>query len=484
MPTRPEPVVTTTAGKVRGRWRDTPGGPSAAFLGIPYAEAPVGDLRFAAPRRRASWTGVRDAVAYGPTAQVEPLAAVTTIPEPSTPGDDLLNLNVFTPAPGEHSARLPVLVWIHGGGYMAGCQNSSWYDGDTFTADGVVVVSIGYRLGAEAWLHLDGAPDNRGALDWVAALTWVAENVDGFGGDPARVTIAGQSAGGGAVLDLLAMPSAAGLFARAMPISAALGEEDPATAHALTSRFTAVSGLPGTAVAARALSPRQMHDVTRALSTTPDGGLQIVCSPYADGVVIPRPVLDALAAGAGGHVPVMLGTTSHEFNLVGRDVPADIGDEALLAALTGAGVTPDTAAALVRDRQAAPGEILGQAVTDTTFRRLAVQAARARSGQAPTWLYEFAWGSRAASTAGLAFHCLDLPFWWDRLGGERVTDATGPRPPQDLASAMHAAMVRFVHGVDPGWAAFDGRTAMRWDEPARPDVNAYAQVIGLAPTTV
>ena len=133
------PLVQTAEGTVRGVWR----GASAAFLGIPFAEAPVGDLRFMAPVPRSRWTGVREAVEYGATAQRRPFGEVTAIPEPSIPGDDILTVNVFTPAPGDADAALPVLFWIHGGGYKAGSPASPWYDGFAFNRDGVVTVSVG-----------------------------------------------------------------------------------------------------------------------------------------------------------------------------------------------------------------------------------------------------------------------------------------------------------------------------------------------------
>ncbi len=457
MPAADQPVVITTSGAVRGRWRDLAGARSAAFLGVPFAEPPVGALRFAAPQRRAPWDGVREAAEYGPTAQVEPLVAVTTIPEPSTPGDDVLNLTVFTPAPGDRSARLPVLVWIHGGGFMAGCQNSSWYDGATFNHDGVVTVSIGYRLGAEAFLRLAGAPDNRGALDWVAGLTWVQENIEAFGGDPSRVTIAGQSAGGGAVLALLALPGAQGLFSRAMSISGALRIAPLAEAEEVATRFTALTGVPADAQSAARLDHRAMYAAVKELSTGPGGMPQIVLAPYADGDVFPGGVLDAIGRGVGGDTALLLGATADEFAMARAGVPSDLPDAALVTTLVGIGLDPDAAAAAVAEHTGTPGVLVGQAVTDLTFRRTAVEVAKARAaaGAAPTWLYEFTWPSAATATAGLAFHCLDLPFWWDRLDGERVTEATGPGAPQELATAMHRAMARFVTGDTPGWPAFD-----------------------------
>ena len=147
---------------------------------------------------------------------------MTAIPEPSFPGDATLNLNVFTPAPGDRDAGLPVLVWIHGGGFKAGSPSSPWYDGAAFNRDGVVTVSISYRLGFDGFGWIPDAPHNRGLLDQIEALRWVQNNIASFGGDPDRVTVAGQSAGGGSVWALLISPPAAGLFQAAISHSGAL----------------------------------------------------------------------------------------------------------------------------------------------------------------------------------------------------------------------------------------------------------------------
>jgi para-nitrobenzyl esterase len=159
------PVVRTAAGLVRGIQRDG----SAAFLGIPFAQPPVGDLRFAAPAPALSWEGIRDAVAYGATPQ-RGETGMTLIPEPSIPGEETLNVNVFTP---DVDGRLPVLVWIHGGGFVSGSTASPWYDGASFARDGVVLVTVSYRLGFDGFGDIEGAPSNRGVRDWLAALEWV-----------------------------------------------------------------------------------------------------------------------------------------------------------------------------------------------------------------------------------------------------------------------------------------------------------------------
>ncbi len=173
-------------------------GAIARFLGIPYAEAPLGELRFRAPVPRARFTEPFHAIAHGATPQVGEPAPFTTIPEPSVSGDDILTLAITAPTTALEGLgeALPVMVWIHGGGYLTGSPASPWYDGGAFARDGVITVVISYRLGIEGFMHFDGddANANRGMQDWLCALRWVQENIAAFGGDPARVTVAGQSA--------------------------------------------------------------------------------------------------------------------------------------------------------------------------------------------------------------------------------------------------------------------------------------------------
>jgi para-nitrobenzyl esterase len=428
----PTPVVTTALGPVRGERRAS----GDRFLNIPYARPPVGELRFAAPVAPAPWTEVLDATAYGPTAQRRPLAEDTIIPEPTIPGAGVLNLNVFTPraetAPG--GGGLPVLVWIHGGGYVAGSAASPWYDGATFNRDGVLLVSLGYRLGIEGFLHLRDAPDNRGVRDWIAALEWVRDNIAAFGGDPARVTIAGQSAGGGAVQTLLATPSAQGLFRAAMSVSGAMMQPQDRTAgHGIAGLFTARTGVPATAAALRDVSYDELYDYQDALDAPGEdrAGLPqgLALAPFADGELIPVPVLGALAEGGAGagEKPLLLGFTRDEFHSMG-----------------------------------------GAWLTDLVFRKPSLTIAEGRAArELPTWFYEFRWESdQEGPMAGQAFHCLDLPFAFDALDAENVANVAGPVPPQRLADAMHAAWVGFVRDLDPGaaWPRYtsEGRETMVW----------------------
>ncbi|MEV6774119.1 carboxylesterase family protein [Nocardia sp. NPDC051030] len=471
------PTVTTTHGPIRGERRAT----GTAFLGIPYAQPPVGDLRFAAPSPPTPWKETLDCVKYGPTAQRKQLSDVTAIPEPSIPGDGILNLNVFTPDASKQS-KLPVLVWIHGGGFVAGCSASPWYDGASFNRDGVVVVSIGYRLGIEGFLHVDGAPDNRGVLDWIAALEWVRDNIASFGGDPAKVTIAGQSAGGGAVWALMATPKAKGLFRAGISASGALSQPNTRDqAQAVSAFFTQRTGTPTTVAALRDLSGDQiqaLEDKLRAEGPDSASVPLLSLAPFADGTLIPESATDALKSGSTANVPLLLGFTRDEFNAITRDKP--IPDAALPTAFTALGLSPTDIDAF---RTAYPtdsaAQLVGQAQSDALLRAPSYRAAEERTARGvPTWLYEFTWSSTAPDYNGLSSHCLDLPFAFDCLTAKGVSSVAGDNPPQALADALHKTWVDFIVNADPGstWPRYstDRRETMIWSSASAVQTDPFA----------
>jgi para-nitrobenzyl esterase len=493
------PVVTTTAGAVRGIQREG----SAAFLGIPFAEAPVGDLRFAAPVPHAAWHGVRDATEYGATPQRKGLMEVTLIPEPSYPGESTLNLNVFTPAP-ETGAALPVLVYIHGGGFVAGSPSSPWYDGAAFNRDGVVTVSVSYRLGFDGFGWIEDAPHNRGVLDWLLALEWVRDNIAAFGGDPARVTIAGQSAGGAAVMTLLSMPRAQSLFSRAYAISAPIANISLAQAEEFGRRLAADLGVAPTRAGLSTLTEEEILSAQGRLAPmgqdaepSPDGppsdpiaGLRgflgggLPLAPVIDGDLIPEPTLDALRSGVGADKRLVLGTTDDEFSMIltgAKDALEQVPAEAILGQLGLAGENlTDYVAANEPGRHTA--DVIGRFVTDKMFRTSALLISRAR-GEAPTWLYRFSWPSPAF---GAAVHCLDMPFFFDCLTADRVEALAGPKPPQPLADEVHGDVVAFVRDGNPGWPGFDAadESAMVFDTPSHVEKHAYGAVEALLPVSV
>jgi len=462
-----EPVVKTESGRVQGQWEEE----SAVFLGIPYAEAPVGPHRLGPPAPRRAWDGVRPALHYGPTAP-QPAVDFTIIPEPVIAGEDCLSLNIFTPDPSP-TAALPVMVWIHGGGFVTGCSASPWYRGTRFARDGVVVVSINYRLGAEGFLRVEGAPDNRGALDWAAALEWVQANIAGFGGDASRVTVAGQSAGAVACLGLMAMPGAAGLFGGVIAMSGAAlfnGAQ-----HDATSQAEAVAGQLGCRPTREDLGRFSPEELVAAQAGAGAGGLGAL-GLFIDGEVLPSDPVAAIAQGTGGSLPLLLGTTQDEA------VPAIIGSadridpERFARRMGRLGLSETQAGAY---RQLMPEgplwRVLARASGDRMFRLPAARLADVRavasgndgSAGAPgasTYAYEFRWPSPALGGFG-ACHCLDLPFVFDNLDAHWVETVAGAETPQGLADNMHAAWVSFVSRGDPGWAAYnsDRRPVMTFD---------------------
>jgi len=312
-----EPEVSTSAGRVRGRVEHG----NAVFRGIPFAKPPLGDLRFQAPVSPDRWDGVRDAAAFGPQA---PQAAFPgtpgAVPLPEDTTGEWLTVNVWTPDPGARS--LPVMVWIHGGAYLFG-SGGAGYDGTTFANAGVVFVSCNYRLGMEGFAQIAGAPANRGLLDAVAALRWVQQNIAQFGGDPANVTVFGESAGAGVIAALLAMTAAKGLFHRAIAQSVPGTFFAPALAAAVTAAVAASAGLPGTYEALRETDPMRLvaaqMDVTARMKEFQEwGAVRITDTPFSpviDGEVLPRAPWRALVSGAARDVALLTGHNKDEYRL-------------------------------------------------------------------------------------------------------------------------------------------------------------------------
>jgi para-nitrobenzyl esterase len=422
-----------------------------------------------------------------PTAP-QPATGFTMIPEPIVDGGDApecLSLNVWTPDLG--SGGLPVLVWIHGGGFTNGTPSSTWYDGDRFARDGVVVVSIGYRLGAEGFLNIPGTPANRGVLDWISALEWVQRNAAAFGGDPARVTVAGQSAGGAATMLLSTLPQATGLMAAAIPMSGSVFPSPSLESTlGLCDRLARHLGIRPTLAAFERIPPGDLVDAQVAVSaadaeaTGDESEREFAFFPFVDGEVVLRSPMEAIRRRIGSDLPLLIGTTREEFNAATRLSAID--DESATRRLAGLGLDPAGIAAY-RSADHVPGEQLGQAVTDRMFRMPALRVAEARLGApAPTFHYEFAWASEELGGLG-SVHCLDLPFVFDVLDDDHAKVVAGERAPQGLADEMHAAWVSFVTDHDPGWVPFcsPGRSTMVFDEGSEVVEDLHAPIRSLWP---
>ncbi|WP_182358395.1 carboxylesterase/lipase family protein [Tomitella gaofuii] len=457
-----------------------------AFKGIPFAAPPYGENRFAPPQPVVPWEGVRDALDYGPTPPKPPYRAPidTLLPEPSIPGEDVLNLNVWSPDTG--SVGLPVLVWIHGGAFVNGTGAVPLYDGSAFARSGVVCVTVNYRLGAEGFALLPDAPGiapaNRGLLDQVAALEWVRDNIAAFGGDARRVTVAGESAGAMSVTALMAMPAADGLFQRAITQSGAGHHAmHPETARTVTAALAESLGVAATAEGLGTVPIAELIDAQRALSeriaAQPDptrwGEAAVdgmAFEPCVDGSVLPGRPIDRIAGGAGASVGLLTGTNADEFALFtvpfGLDAAmTEAGVRGLAASM---GLDADEAVgayaaagpALPPEQRA--GVLFMALMRDVFFRIPAIRVVEARAVHgAGSFVYEFGW--RSPELGGLlgAAHAMELGFVFDTLAHPDARPMTGPNPPQHLADAMHGAWVRFIESGHPGWDEYGARRTVR-----------------------
>lgn len=476
--------TSTTAGRVLGAWH----GQCAVFLGIPFAQPPVGPLRFAAPVPHEPWEGVRDTLVMGATAQRGHDGGITLIPEPSVDGESTLNVNVFTPSPTTDTA-LPVLVYIHGGGFTSGSPASEWYDGTAFARDGAVTVVISYRLGFEGFGWVDGAPANRGVLDWLMALEWVQENIANFGGDPRRVTIAGQSAGGGAVLTLLGMKEAHHLFSGVYCSSGVAADVSMDKARDFARKLAARAGVEPTRAGFESVPELDLLELQKKevahkgfplkmLRNLASQGLAL--GPVMDGELIKAPTLDSIRAGVGAHIPLVIGSNDDEFSMIFdrmkkviKWVPAGF----MLGQLGLRGEKLSNYIAANAEVVAkGTGSIAGRYLTDSLFRTLIPTFVKAR-GEAPTWVYRFCWTSPVHDCA---FHCLEVPFFFDVLEKNGVVDIAGPNPPQALADELHSAASRFLADGDPGWPGYGSTAETRvFDMPGKVMVNGYGSVLPL-----
>jgi para-nitrobenzyl esterase len=462
------PVVQLKDGAVRGK---TESG-VYAFLGIPYAAPPFGANRMQPPQPVPAWDGERDATSYGPTVPKGdyPPQFQRLFPEVVIPGEDCLNLNVWTPDP--NGAGLPVLVWIHGGSFMNGSGSLAEYNGGAFARDGVVCVTINYRLSAEGFLYLGDGVANLGLLDQLTALRWVQANIAAFGGDPARVTVAGESAGAMSVTTLLSMPLAEGLFAQAIA-------ESGAGAHTLApdvARQVAgyLAGALNTAPEREALKAVPQQEFIRAasdlvveLQTNPDpakwGHLALSLLPFAptvDGDVLPAAPLTAFAGGRGSGVPLLIGSNLEEARLfLVAASTIDLIDDPALTAVAGAYGLPADGLALYRANRpgASPGDILAAVITDWFFRVPPIRVAEAREagGAGRTWMYRFDYPAPADNRGLGACHGVEIPFVFGNVGLEESRLRIGDTPSPAVADQAHRVWVDFITRGDPGWAAYD-----------------------------
>jgi len=452
---------------------------SAVFRGIPFASLPV---RFGPPEAARSWSGPREALAFGPP---PPQSAAGGAGGPAVPAgpDEWLTVNVWSP---DVEGHLPVMVWIQGGAYLFGTSGLPEYDGRVLAAHGVVLVTFNYRVGFEGFGLVEGRPANRGLLDQVALLEWVRENIAAFGGDPASVTVFGESAGAGSVAALLAMPRAQGLFQRAIAQSVPGTYFTPSLAADVTRVCAAELGVEPDgldAVPPHLLPPAVDAVQARIGQYAGRWGLaayaSIPLAPVVDGEVLPTTPWRGLT----GSVPLLVGHTRHE--------------QRLLSALTGVlgHVTPaqadETAARFGPDPQryreafVDPEELYDVVRSDWLFRMPSLRLAEAQhAAGGVAHLYELTWEAPGMGGILGACHGLDVPLVFGNLTVGRTALLVGEPGPEATAVSrqMREAWTGFAASGDPGWPRFDPRpdspTTRLFD--VEPAVTAYPEVVSRA----
>jgi para-nitrobenzyl esterase len=439
-------VVHTAQGDVSG----VTAGKVESFKGIPFAAPPVGDARWRPPGPAPSWKAVRTADAYGPICMQAARFGAASMSE------DCLTLNVWRPAGAKPGAKLPVMVWIYGGGFIFGAASTPFYDGTHFAEDGVVLVSFNYRVGRFGFFAhpaLDGGPGpvaNYGLMDQIAALKWVKSNIAAFGGDPRNVTVFGESAGAISVNFLMGSPAAHGLFAKAIAESG-FGRSRPKplkTAEGVGQTFAEAHGIKGDDAAAAAALRALPADALNA----PFSGLAdpTIAGPTLDGQILTQGIADAFAKGEEAHVPYLEGGNSYEASLFPRvaDTPdpviARAGDPAKVVAVYGGKPAPEVARELMTDTM----------ITEPD-RNLAREMARQGL---PAFVYHFSYvpaASRATSFG--ASHGSEITYVFGNLPATPISFAGFNIPaatPDDrkLSDAMHAYWVAFAKTGAPGAA--------------------------------
>jgi para-nitrobenzyl esterase len=477
-------VVETAAGKVRGYTRNG----IFTFKGIPYAASTGGANRFLAPARPKPWTGVRSSLYYGQVCPQGPRTGWAVDEnafmfewDDGQPGEDCLRVNVWTPGINDNRKR-PVLFWIHGGGYSAGSgQELKSYDGENLARHGdVVVVSVNHRLNSLGYLNLaeygprwaDSA--NVGMLDLVASLEWVRDNIGNFGGDRNSVTIFGQSGGGGKVGVLMAMPSAKGLFHKAIIESgSSLRQSAPESSAKLAAGVLSELGLSGSqidrlqelpyeqVVAAGVTAQRKL--VPRG-GNIPGSGTGVNWGPTVDGRVLPQHAFDPAAPAISADVPMIIGTVLNEFTTgIGHpEYESMTLDEARrrVDARYGAKTGRILEAFQKAYPSAKPFDLMSLIFATPTRQNAIMQAERkAAQKAAPAYLYWFTWQTPVLNGRPRAFHCSELPFVFDNT--DRCAAMTGgTQEARELGAKMSESWINFARKGDPNhsgipkWAAF------------------------------
>jgi len=456
-------VIETELGKIEGYTENG----LDIFKGIPYAEPPIGEFRFAPPQKKESWEGILDATKFGPRAiqgyteleKIFPLAGQDS-------EADCLSLNIWTPSCDND--KRPVMMWIHGGAYIFGTGSNQMYDGSTLAKRGnIVIVTINYRLGAFGFLNLPGAAPNAGILDQVEALKWINKNIENFGGDPDNVTIFGESAGGGSVCALLAMSSIKGLVHHAIAQSGAILTAKPnKEMPGLLMQELGIEN--GDIDSLRRISAEKLIEAQNAIlaRATKEGTGEILpFRPSVDGDSLPVHPLEALLNGTGKNIDFLLGCNQHETTIFTffRYPSNKVDDKELRKGnrrfFSRAGVSDEKASDILKAYEdirkvsfsEEPLELINAVGTDLTFRIPGIRIAEAKSTHNPnTYMYLFTWPSPAFNGKLGSCHMVELPFVFGNLDIPKGDFFFGSGPAAEtLSQRIMDSWIAFAHTGNP-----------------------------------
>jgi len=474
-------IIETKTGKIQGYKEEG----LEIFKGLPFAEPPIGKLRFSPPVSKQSWDGVLNTTEYGPCSFQGHSELEQYLGKLEPESEDCLSLNIWTPA--ADGGKRPVMFWIHGGAFMMGGGTDPMYDGSALALRGdIVVVTINYRLGSFGFLFSKGIPPNLGSQDQLMALKWVNENIGSFGGDPANITIFGESAGGYSVLALCTMSNAKGFFRRVIAQSAPY--IDTNVSNKISKKILRKLRIKeGDIDSLREVPPEKIIDAQNQVTASEPTDVMAL-RPLIIEDTFPKHPLKTFLNGECANIDFMIGTNLEEFKLYTAMEPfkSMIGSEVekLLVGFMGMmGIETKKCEEIIKTyKEAREGkysteqiEVFTAVVTDFVFRIPTIRLLEAQKSHQPnTYNYLFSWPSPGLDGILGACHSLEIPFVYGTLNSPKLKEFVSGAP-KELSEKMMDAWISFAktgnpnHGNIPNWPAYDieTRATMIFDEECK-----------------
>ncbi|MDP5032094.1 carboxylesterase/lipase family protein [Paraglaciecola sp.] len=467
-------VISTQLGEVEGKRA----GNVATFYGLPYAKNPFTEARrFQAPQAIEAWSERYDARTMTQPVPQPSRGKTTTLV--GAPGD--LTVNIWTPASAINTQQaLPVMVWLPGGAFIREDAAEQAYDGSHFARHNVVIVTVNYRVGVDGFMHIKGAPDNRGILDQILALQWVQDNIQDYGGDPANVTLFGQSAGAGSVAILLGTKQANGLFHKAImqspPMQAMTQSQAAKVSHVFASKLKVPATIEGLSSVKFDALVAGVVDMGNSITDRSEWGMLswggTAFLPVIDKALILNSPMVNLANNANPSMPIIVGSTDQESRLYlvpGGEIDRIREDQVSLF-LRDLHLGNEAAKVYQKTDDASHGDIYADIQSDYTFRVPALRIAELLSNKGnPVWKYNFSWQSPAYDGRLGAGHFVDVPFTFGTIHSEEAANFVGQQPPETLSTLMQTQWLLFAKTSQPQWGRYNQteRLTLRFDTQSK-----------------